>query len=335
MKDRVKYLFIQYYHNRSSRNELDEFFRIVRSARHDARLSELIKEIYEELKQAEPSLTYINEDGELVLKEPVWYNTENTPGAKIFTLPGKLIAACLAIFLLVGAGLYGLNYYKDNQTTIAVNIQKFTDRGQQMHIILSDSTSITLNASSSITYPEKFTGKIREVTLKGEAFFDVKHADKVPFIIRTGKITTTVLGTAFNIKAYGDLSNFSISVKRGKVSVLSNKKVLTTLIKGESAIIDQSTQLVDNHVVKSTANLNNIGAWQQGYLVFDDETLGDIVSDLERIYNVNITLKNPQLKNVLITSAFKRDIGAAHALSIICDLTDTHLVLNKQQFIIN
>jgi ferric-dicitrate binding protein FerR (iron transport regulator) len=91
---------------------------------------------------------------------------------------------------------------------------------------------VWLNAASSLEFPDKFSGSKREVYLTGEAFFDVKHSDKSPFLIHTKNITTTVVGTAFNIKAYVNQKVIIVSVSRGKVKVSRDDQLIATLTKG-------------------------------------------------------------------------------------------------------
>src|SRR5439155_2315167 len=104
---------------------------------------------------------------------------------------------------------------------------------EQKYLLLPDSTQVWLNAASSLEFPEAFQSGKREVYLVGEAFFDVKHAENRPFIIHTGNVTTRVVGTAFNIKGYPDQPDVIVSVKRGKVQVSKNEKLVATLTVGQ------------------------------------------------------------------------------------------------------
>ena len=115
-----------------------------------------------------------------------------------------------------------------------------TERAEYKYILLPDSTQVWLNAGSTLDYPEHFDETTREVTLTGEAYFDVKHAAEHPFIIHTGQIQTTVLGTAFNINAYTDRSNIQVSVSRGKVKVSRGDQLIATLVKGQEVKVSQT-----------------------------------------------------------------------------------------------
>lgn len=332
MKDKIKYLFLQYYHNRSTRRELEDFFHIINSAKHDQEISELVKKVYDEIKLAEPSLTYINDEGKLVLREPDWLQEQNAQIKPIRKSYPLLIAASVVLMIGIGAFLFFKTGSVNNLANHAM-VKQFTERSEHKEILLDDGTRIQLNASSTLDFPELFSKGKREVWLSGEAFFDVKHADKWPFIIHTGKIVTTVLGTAFNIKAYPGQQNFVVSVKRGKVSVLKEKELVATLINGQEVKVNTNAAALKK--TEKALNTDDVGNWQQGYLSYDDEPLQDVINDLERVYNVDITLKRDNLKNTVITTSFKRDIGAARALAILSALTDTKVQISSNQFTLN
>ena len=335
MKDKIKYLFLQYYHNRSSRKELEDFFHIINSAKYDQEISELVKVVYDEIKQAEPSLTYIDDKGNLVLKEPDWIHEQQAsatikPMRKRYPL---LIAASVLLMLSFG-GLWFWKSSTGNYTASLTMVKQFTARSEHKEITLSDGTHLILNASTSINYPEVFSKKKREIWLSGEAFFDVKHADKWPFIIHTGKVVTTVLGTAFNIKAYPGQQNVVVSVQRGKVSVLKENELVATLIYGQEVKVNENAQAVKK--VEKAFPAADVGNWQQGYLSYDDEPLQEVINDLQRVYNVDITLKRTELKNTVITTSFTQDIGPKKALEILSNLTDTKLhTENDNEFTLN
>ncbi|MBS1502075.1 MAG: FecR domain-containing protein [Bacteroidetes bacterium] len=334
MKDKIKYLFLQYYHNRSSRKELEDFFHIINSAKYDQEISDLIKLVYDEIKQTEPSLTYIDNEGNLVLREPDWIkedaNRDNVKPLRKRT--AYLVAA--SFLILFSAGIWFWKSNAGKNITDQALIKQYTVRAEHKYILLSDSSQIWLNASTTLDYPEAFGAKKREVWLNGEAFFDIKHADKIPFIIHTGKVTTTVLGTAFNIKAYSGQHTIVVSVKRGKVSVLSQDKVVATLTPGQEVKVNMDANKLTQQTEKAL-NANDVGNWQQGYLSYDDETVQEVINDLQRVYNVDIKLTNDSIKNEVITTAFKRDIGPQKALEILSALTDAKLRVGNNGFTLN
>lgn len=126
------------------------------------------------------------------------------------------VAASVTLFL--GFSLLAYFFYTDARDQTANTVTKTTVAGQKSTITLADGTTIRLNSESSLVYPESFDGDIRSVQLVGEAFFDVAHDEKRPFIIKSGDLVTTVLGTSFNISAFPD-EDIEVTVASGKVAV--------------------------------------------------------------------------------------------------------------------
>jgi ferric-dicitrate binding protein FerR (iron transport regulator) len=195
---------------------------------------------------------------------------------------------------------------------------------------LPDSSQVWLNASSTLEFPEHFRTDKREVSLSGEAYFDVRHSDMAPFIIHTGKISTTVLGTSFNIKAYPDRQHIIVSVSTGKVKVSYNNLSLATLVKGQQIKVDSRLNTVEEKKIAPA----EVAAWQMGNMSYDDEAFGDIVADLERLYNVRIRIDNDAIRTLKVSTSFRREIGIEEALQVLCQLTDTMLRQSDGWYII-
>jgi ferric-dicitrate binding protein FerR (iron transport regulator) len=239
----------------------------------------------------------------------------------------------IAASTIVIAGFlwYTVNVGTGGKTnTLASITKKATNRAESKFLLLDDSTQVWLNSASSLEYPDQFNASKREVNLSGEAYFDVKHAEKIPFIIHTGNVSTTVLGTAFNIKAYPGQKTITISVSRGKVKVTRPDGWETTLIKGQQLKLEDAGK---KGIEKNVA-AEEIAAWQKGSLVYDDETMEDVVADLQRVYNVDIRILREPIKKLSIGTTFKREIGVAQALQVLCKLTDTEFKLTDGVYII-
>jgi transmembrane sensor len=319
MDKRIKDLFRKYLSNTCSPEELDEFFHCIRMSDQDEILRQILQETFESIQMG--SDTYVNKSGDLII-----------PGSvKPFTVPAKkrmghraLIsaAACVA-FLLVITGYYLVNVHftlKEPHSPGQL-MKTSTERAEYKYILLPDSTQVWLNAGSTLEYPDHFDKKTREVTLSGEAYFDVKHAAEHPFIIHTGQIMTTVMGTAFNINAYSDRSNIKVSVSRGRVKVSRGNQQLALLIKNQEIKVSQK----ENEPAQKINNTNSIAEWQQGNMVYDDEKMSEIIADLQRVYNVNIHLRDDKMGHVQVTTRFRRELGISQALEILCKLTDTQV----------
>jgi len=202
------------------------------------------------------------------------------------------IAAILVV--LIASGMY-LKYaftpvqYKTFQTSI----------NEKKTIMLEDGTSVSLNANSTLTFPEHFDDSIRAVTLEGEAYFDVHHNPKQPFIITAGESQTRVLGTAFIVRARKAEHEISVSVHRGKVAFSkANKKVILTM--GEKGILDKKAGTI---IEKENDNLNDL-AWQTGMLTFVGTPLKSVAAQISEYYNIKIRIAKPELQTVKFSGQF-------------------------------
>ncbi|WP_286856730.1 MULTISPECIES: FecR family protein [Sphingobacterium] len=163
-----------------------------------------------------------------------------------------------------------------------------TPRGGQYHIILSDGTKVWLNSGSSLEYPVEFSGN-REVRLSGEAYFEVRHDPKHPFLVKTDIQQIKVLGTRFNIRAYED-KQFTTLVQ-GSVEVKANGSTSTMKMKpNEQAIINNyslSIQKVD---------ALDFLTWKQGLISSGSISLLDLSKEIERWWDVDFRF-SPNFKN--------------------------------------
>jgi ferric-dicitrate binding protein FerR (iron transport regulator) len=294
---------------------------------HNELIRELIKKAYVETGH-DASFTYVDENGKLVLTKPerrIQTSIQTTTRRKKYAV----YAAAAVVLLAIGCiWIFNLRQHLQIAAVPALT-RKVTERSEYKYLLLPDSTQVWLNAASTLEYPKQFEKDKRVVSLSGEAWFDVKHANKQPFIIRTGKVSTRVLGTAFNIKAYPGRENITVSVSRGKVQVNYEEKEVAVLTKGQQVKVDNT----GNHVVEKKTIVTEAAAWQQGNLVYDDESLGDIIADLERIYDVTIRVKNEALVHEHITTSFRREIGIDKALEVLSNLTDTRVTQVNNMYV--
>jgi transmembrane sensor len=175
---------------------------------------------------------------------------------------------------------------------------------------LPDGSTVILSAQSKIDYPTTFDGHLkREVYLVGQAFFDIKHNPDKPFIVHTGEVETIVLGTAFNITAWPQEKDISVTVTRGKVKVGNQQSTLATLTPNQQLIYNQEKKQSQ----QTQVNAEKIVAWKAQDLFFDDVTLANAAHLLEERYNISILIPNDRLKHKRFTST----LGASESLESI------------------
>jgi len=185
---------------------------------------------------------------------------------------------------------------------------------QKKQIVLADGSTIWINSSSQIKYLSGFKSKLREVYLAGEAYFDIKHDVSRPFIIHTGKVVTTVLGTAFNIKEDKHSHTVVVTVTRGKVSVANGSQPLGTITPNQQITFNTVT---DKHV-QHGIDAGKVIAWQENYIHFNDVTFAEAAAQLQQRFKVKITFANERIKNCQFTGAALKQEKLDNILKVIC-----------------
>lgn len=160
-----------------------------------------------------------------------------------------------------------------------------TPKGGQYHVILPDGTKVWLNAASSLRFPAEFTGGSRTVELKGEAYFEVAKNKNMPFLVDAGDAEVEVLGTGFNLAAYGDEDRLTTTLVEGLVKVKEKGMGKDIILKpGYKAILDKGS----NTFNVDLADTEEAVAWKNGYFMFANEEIESVMRKIGRWYNVDI-----------------------------------------------
>ncbi|MCJ8209024.1 FecR domain-containing protein [Mucilaginibacter sp. RS28] len=235
---------------------------------------------------------------------------------------GKKLAVACSLLVIVGLAAISYQYRTqilDKVDPVAVKTLTAAN-GQMVSYTLADGTKLWLNGGSKLIYPERFRGAKREITLEGEAFFDVAHKSDQPFIIHTGHIQTQVLGTSFNVKAYPEDAFVQVDVVTGKVGVLSTPK---TAAKQQAVLLTPRQELRVNKSTLALVKQENVdvqlsSGWKDGELVFKQAALKDVLSSLRRRFNVEINA-DPNLAGCSISANFT-NVSFSHIMEIISKL---------------
>ncbi len=209
--------------------------------------------------------------------------------------------------ILVIAGIFAYIWYKTTHripgTTKLTGIE--TKRGQKAWFELPDNSKVILNAGSRLIYPKEF-GTTREVTLEGEAYFEIAKDSQKLFIVRTGDLETTVLGTSFNINAYPEEQVIKVAVIKGKVQVAVddgsekfNKK--RQLVGRSLATYHKPEQLIE----VETQDNSDLVAWKEGVIHFDNTPFSEVAKTLERWYGVKFFIGNEKIGRCNIYGEFE------------------------------
>lgn len=249
---------------------------------------------------------------------------ENKRHSSFFSGRSLKVAAVIGgIILLSGLLLRNLYPSLSDESFASQTIEAPAQLVSNRFIMLPDSSTVLLRPGSSLSY--NFNEKLRRVSFSGEAYFDIKHLSKRPFVIHTRNIVTTVLGTAFNIKAY-DGQNVEVSVTRGKVSVLDeNTKKLATLTPNQQLLYSNS----EKNTVKKPIEASSVTEWIRSDMKFEDLLLEDLATKLEDRYNVKINIHNPALKKCSISGGFTGTEPLDQVLQVVCNTMGLNYKIDK------
>ena len=215
------------------------------------------------------------------------------------------------------------NELKHTETSGRPIINKLVvPKGGEFAIVLADGTKIWLNADTRLKYPTFFTGDKREVELEGEAYFEVQHDDKMPFIVKTSKSAIRVYGTSFNVKAYPDDSFQKTTLEEGSIGLQVNDKEFK-LVPNQQAVLNTANEV---NVIKIKARQQS--AWRHGRFLFDNENLEDIMAQLARWYDVNIFFVGPKVKNLHFSGEIDRYENIEKVLHMIGLTTNISFSIN-------
>lgn len=216
-------------------------------------------------------------------------------------------AAAVLLLFLISTVVY--NYAKQPEVLYVT-----TSYGEKKEVELPDGSVVILNSLSSIAYPQKMNGKTREVSLEGEAYFDVVKNPNQAFIVKAKNIEVKVLGTKFNIDAYENQEHITTTLFDGIVSVEVHSGYTKKLKPGEQAVFSKKTEKLE---VQQLKDLDIETAWRNNLLVFENEPLIDILDALSREHNVNFEINNQTLAELRITARFASGESIERALTIL------------------
>ncbi len=204
------------------------------------------------------------------------------------------VAAAITILLASSFLLY--NYFSKPANIVV------TAQNSNMEQVLPDGSVVSLHAGSQIKYPATFASNSRKVELIGEAYFKVTHDKTKPFIVSYGDANVEVIGTQFNVNTHASTGNMEVVLTSGKVSAYFNAhpKDNIVLVPGEKAVLTAEQNLIS----KSTNTDPNYMAWKTKVLVFDNETLAQVVNTLQSVYQTPVTLADNALAECRVTASF-------------------------------
>ncbi len=174
-------------------------------------------------------------------------------------------------------------------------------RGGEYQLNLADGSKVWLNSETTIRFPVNFTQDVREIYLEGEAFFEVTRDEKKPFIVSTTRMKINVVGTAFNIKAYNNEKQTATTLVNGKVKIHDSHtgKQFSLLPNQQAVTSNEGTAIIP-------VNIEQFTAWKNGRILFEENSLAEILNDISRWYDIDIVYDDPQIQKLRYSIDMKR-----------------------------
>lgn len=226
-----------------------------------------------------------------------------------------IAAAVAALFLLIPTTAW--LFWGTGSTGSGLTCECSAPRGEIVELTLPDGSVVTLNAGSSISYPEKF-GREREVTLSGEAIFSVSASRKSPFIVRTSDLCVKAYGTVFNVCNYSNEPSASATLCEGKISISRTDGT------GRNITLEENQRLTYEKSTGATAVTRVKGdediSWKDGEFSIRSSSLEKVLRMVERRYDVNIHLTTDAYSDAVLTAKFIDNEDIDQMMSALCKL---------------
>lgn len=321
--NRFTELLNRYLDDKATGEEQEELMQLIREGSHDETIRDSINAmllngpVREEMdhqkarKILKGILTTSNEQEKIIPIRPAAGNW-------------RWVAAAAVLVIAVSAGWWISRTGPAPQQLITLHEKKpesafFT--GKQF-VRLPDGSTVLLNEDSELSYSTSFGKQTREVTLIGEGYFDVQQDPSKPFKVLTGKVTTTVLGTAFNVKAYPGQQEIKVTVTRGKVQVGDDQRTFI-ITPDEQIAVNTAT----NDFLQTNIKADKAAAWQNQYLILDNVSMAEAAKTIAEKYNVRITLVNDNLKKCRITATFLDGENLDQVLTVVSGVVQATYVM--------
>ncbi|MCD9020123.1 FecR family protein [Parachryseolinea silvisoli] len=294
-------LLARYLGDHATPAELQELMDMLHSGAYDDIIGEQIMAMLQEETGEDMATTRAQ-----AIREAIIATGREEAAVVPLSPPGKrwrwLSAAAAVVTVLAVLGI-GLLIRKEEQPSTPMAAKQ--EEGPTIHtgkqfIHLPDGSTVLLNEGSELRYTNAFGTAMREVELIGEGYFDIQHDPSRPFRVHTGKIITTVLGTAFNVSAWPNQKDIKVTVARGKVQVGDEQQAYATLTPDQQVAVNRTTHAFS----QININVSKATEWKSDYLIFDDVSLAEAIEVIEEHYAVAITLSNEKLKDCHVSATF-------------------------------
>ena len=300
-KNNIDLLISKYLGENATPGEKNDLVKWVSASQENRKYFEQIKNIWQ---VSNASYSKINIDQNSALKK-VLGRISGEKKSKILWNTWQKVAAILIIPILITNLIWYL-FLREPAAERTVYNEIFTPYGTRTEIKLSDGSAVCLNSGSKLTYPDKFTGKERIVTLSGEAYFEVAANPSFPFIVQTLSVTVRATGTKFNVSEYADDNTVKVALVSGKVFIDVNKAKESNKPSFElnpDQLLEVSKETGKTSVING--DLAEYTSWKDGILIFRNKPLSYVVKRISQVFNVDIEIKGEILQDYHYRATFE------------------------------
>lgn len=221
--------------------------------------------------------------------------------------------AAVILVLMVSVSVLSIYLYKQSEPDLnQVFCETVVPLGSQTKLVLPDGTVAMLNSGSILKYPSSFSEKERNVYLSGEGYFEVTKDKSKAFQVFAGEMKVKVTGTVFNVRAYPEDESAEVNLIEGGVDISSNGNSVQ-LHPDERAVYDRATGLL----TKSASEAYKSALWTTGRLSFVRALFSDILKDIERKYNVKISVESKHVDNEYFSGTINLEMSLQEVFNFI------------------
>lgn len=253
------------------------------------------------------------------------------PRRRILALPGWVRQTVrYAAVVLVAAGLSGVYISRLYDRLLLAGNTITVPAGQRVDVVLPDGTKVCMNALSKLEYPTFFAHKQRRVRLTGEAFFEVAHDSRHPFVVETYACDVEALGTKFDVEAHPEQDEFTASLVEGRVRVSDKNNPDSRVEIGPN----QQVNRLDERLVVGKIPENEGFLWREGLIAFRDASFPELIREFEKYFGVKIEMRRKEVACKSMTGKIRISEGVDHALWVLQQSADFRFTRNEKRDVI-
>jgi len=265
----------------------------------------------------------MNRNTQLFDNVVAWKNIQQKITTKKRKKLYKIRNLAASVLLIIGLSVSGYYILTSNS-----EIKIYSDNTIK-ELTLPDGSHITLNTNSELSYPKKIAGNIRNIKFKGEAFFEITKNPQNPFIINTDKTQIKILGTSFNVTTGNNKTEIVVKTGIVEVKKKDDKTEKITLKPGEKGILSSG------NLTKIENNNPNYISWKTHFFTYENESLKNIVTDINTVYKVNIIFENPKTGEIIIGKTTFDNYTIEEIIEIICSTNHLKATYRDKKIILS